>query len=234
MELLSPCFPANSNFEDVRAVLKQTNVVVFGNYQVLLRLADPKGLDGPAKVIQYVDGIKIKDLISPKAKPRFGEYKRGSTWERSEEDVEWSVNFIKAALSNDDVSNVQAGGEAIAPGFLSQPMDLQEPMPAPGASSSEGGLTAVEQEPHDRTAWNRKLRSMDSSSVIELDSPSPKKQRVDASAASENKILTEKEEFEAMATSDMNVTTLSQELEELMKGDDNAIAELSDLAPARD
>eukprot|EP00971_Amphidinium_carterae_P090556 1792903-Amphidinium_carterae.3 len=79
IELLSPCFPANSNIEDVGAVLKRTNVVVFGNYQVLLRLADSKGLDGPAKVIHHVDGVK--DLISPEAKPNFGEYKRGASWD---------------------------------------------------------------------------------------------------------------------------------------------------------
>eukprot|EP00971_Amphidinium_carterae_P041027 805708-Amphidinium_carterae.1 len=53
-------------------------------------LADSKGLDGPAKVIHCVDGVK--DLISPEAKPKFGEHKRGASWDRSEEDAEWSVN----------------------------------------------------------------------------------------------------------------------------------------------
>eukprot|EP00971_Amphidinium_carterae_P275570 5467959-Amphidinium_carterae.1 len=34
MELLSPCFPPNSNVEDVKAMLKRSNVVVvFGNHQ---------------------------------------------------------------------------------------------------------------------------------------------------------------------------------------------------------
>eukprot|EP00971_Amphidinium_carterae_P312822 6217094-Amphidinium_carterae.1 len=85
MELLSPCFPPNSNVEDVKAVLKWSNVVIFGNHQVLLRVADSKGMDTSAKVVYYVDGVK--DLLTLDVKPRFSAYKDGKAWERPEEDV---------------------------------------------------------------------------------------------------------------------------------------------------
>eukprot|EP00971_Amphidinium_carterae_P122536 2426145-Amphidinium_carterae.1 len=111
MELLSPCFPPNSNVEDVKAVLKRSNVVIFGNHQVLLRVADSKGLDLPAKVVHYVDGVK--DLLSPDVKPRFSAYKDGKPWERPEEDVEWSINFIRASF--DEVAAKEA-----ASGFVTR------------------------------------------------------------------------------------------------------------------
>eukprot|EP00971_Amphidinium_carterae_P045592 897367-Amphidinium_carterae.1 len=148
----------------------------------------------------------LKELISPEAKPKFGEYKRRALWDRSEEDVEWSVNFIKAALNNEDVAEVKAGfvtrstrithnafsdappvSSEVKPllrGFLSRPMDLDEPIPAPGAASSLSGVTEVKQEPQQNTKWKRTLRSIDSSAVIELDSPTPKKQRVETAEAS--------------------------------------------------
>eukprot|EP00971_Amphidinium_carterae_P090555 1792903-Amphidinium_carterae.2 len=113
-------------------------------------------------------------------------------------------------------------------------MNLDDPIPAPGDASSGSGVTEVKQEPHNKTTWKRTLRSMDTSTVIELDSPTHKKQQVETDEASDHKILTEQEENATMAASDLNSMTLSQELEQLMRVDETTIAELADLAPDRD
>eukprot|EP00971_Amphidinium_carterae_P238778 4739985-Amphidinium_carterae.1 len=91
MELLSPCFPPNSTVEDVKAVLK--------------RVADSKGMDTPAKVVHY----GAKDLLSPNVKPRFSAYKDGKAWERPEEDVEWSMNFIRASFEESTAKEAAKG-----------------------------------------------------------------------------------------------------------------------------
>eukprot|EP00971_Amphidinium_carterae_P052350 1030366-Amphidinium_carterae.3 len=90
MELLSPCFLAISNVEDV-----------------LLRVADSKGLDTLAKVIHYGDGVK--DLFSPDAKARFGSCKNGQEWKRPHGDVQWPLSFVSSINDREQAEKVHAG-----------------------------------------------------------------------------------------------------------------------------
>eukprot|EP00971_Amphidinium_carterae_P190723 3784880-Amphidinium_carterae.1 len=257
LELLSPCFPSNSNVEDVRAVLRRTNVVLFGHHQVMIRLAD--GNATPAKIIPY--GASIQELIIPEAKDRFGSYKKGQPWtSRPEEDVEWSINFIRVALDKKKSNELSAGFvttiihnaftdeppvrkelKPLLKGFLSQPMDLDEPFPlsAPAdpaaAASTESNVTnsgvRVREEPNERTAWKRSLRSMSASTVIDLDEPSPKKTK--EGDIQDVKILTVEEETAAMMAADSKMPTLSQELDQLIKLCDDDTNELKNLAETK-
>eukprot|EP00971_Amphidinium_carterae_P179930 3569044-Amphidinium_carterae.2 len=213
-------------------------------------VADFKGLDTPAKVIHYGDGVK--DLISPSAKERFGSYKNGQDWERPHEDVQWSLSFIRDINESEQTEHVRAGSvtrishnaftndppvsseiKPLLRGFLSQPFDLDEPIPAPSAAPSASSSTVgveIEMEPSEKVTWKRPLRSMSMSDIIDLDGPSPKRQNTDMVSDPDAISLTTEDEMVAMAAEDTNVQTLSQELEQLLNGDAEATTELQQIA----
>eukprot|EP00971_Amphidinium_carterae_P007806 154614-Amphidinium_carterae.1 len=73
---------------------------------------------------------------------------------------------------------------------------------------------------------------MPSSTVIDLDgpSPSPKRQKRDGDEPDEGRLLTVQEEIDHMRAVDVNTRSLSQELGHLMAADETVQEELNQLA----
>eukprot|EP00971_Amphidinium_carterae_P348796 6490677-Amphidinium_carterae.3 len=184
LELLSPCFPSNSNVEDVRH--------------------DPDGNATTAKIIPY--GDSIQELILPEAKDRFGSYNAFT-----------------------DEPPVRKELKPLLKGFLSQPMDLDEPFPLSvpadpaAAASTESTVTD--------SGVRVKEGGMSASIVIDLDEPSAKKTK--EGDTQDMKILTAEEETAAMMAADGKMPTLSHQLDQLIELCDDDANELKNLAETK-
>eukprot|EP00971_Amphidinium_carterae_P206184 4091673-Amphidinium_carterae.2 len=73
VEMLAGCFIPGSSAQDIKAILKRTNVVILGANNVYIREACPK--KSAAYVVPYPGGVK--DLLGDDCKEMFSMYKGG-------------------------------------------------------------------------------------------------------------------------------------------------------------
>ena len=95
MRLLGGTFSPTTHEEDVLALMKRANVVIFGRRAVYLRKACPE--PSKAKVIHYPE-LDDRNLLTSDMTERMRAYRKGKKVTPPEDDVEWSLAFTKRCM----------------------------------------------------------------------------------------------------------------------------------------
>ena len=101
MRLIVGTFSAGAHEEDIRALLKRANVVIFGRSHVYYRAADAGRV--PIKVIQYLD-VNEPSLFTSDMHARMSSYKKGKKIPPPAEDVQWALTFTMRCMAELNVT----------------------------------------------------------------------------------------------------------------------------------
>ena len=173
VSMIAPTFHKDFSPEDVVSFLKRTHIVLFSEKWVYYRRAgtDPVGVPR----IPYPGGEK--DLLTPESKEAYGMYRKGRPFERPAytEDMTWAVEFLRKVDRGEVIPRAHTiTGRTL---FSSAPSTrFWFPPLMPSAE------LAVKVKRERAFAFARKFSK--SSTVIDLDSPSPKKLCVSSGSAS--------------------------------------------------
>ena len=112
LKLISSTFNSSIKKEDLMAVLKRVNVVVFGHLRVYVRKASEKPIY--INTVEY-DTVGGRDLLVPDCKSRIRAHKRGQDPELPSEHQAWSVRFINAVMAGEELKGFHSCGPSVCP-----------------------------------------------------------------------------------------------------------------------
>ena len=101
MELLQGTFNQHAHEEDVMALLKRANVVIFGRKAVYFRPANPNAV--AVKVFHYPEE-KDQNLLSDDVTDRMAAYKKGRKVQAPIEDAAWALAFTTRCFNQKKVT----------------------------------------------------------------------------------------------------------------------------------
>ena len=101
MELLQGTFNANAHEEDILALLKRSNVIVFGRKAVYFRQANP--VPCAVKVLHYPEE-KDTNLLSDEVSDRMAAYKQGKKIAAPVDDAQWALSFATKCIYQQEVT----------------------------------------------------------------------------------------------------------------------------------
>ena len=144
MELLQGTFNPSSHGEDILALLKRANVVIFGRQAVYFRAASPE-VTG-VQVVHYPEA-KDYNLLSNEVGDRMSAYKKGKKVSAPSEDVDWSTAFVNCCMCQKDVVGFRyevVHGEDVS--FKPQVKEVKptlESMTVPSADDTPGYIPGM-------------------------------------------------------------------------------------------
>ena len=143
--MISINFPPNTAKQDLRALYKRSNIVVFGKKYVYYRAAGAAKKDVLVHI--YPDGVQ--ELLATSCKSRMSAYKQGHEVKAPIEDVAWSERLVAASINNEKITGFEVRGEYfveggetvfrevhIKPSLLDIGADVQRPSMPSGSNTS--------------------------------------------------------------------------------------------------
>ena len=142
MELLQGTFNANAHEEDILALLKRSNVIVFGRKAVYFRRVNP--VPCAVKVLHYPDE-KDNNLLSDEVSDRMAAYKQGKKIGAPVDDAQWALAFATKCIYQQEVTGfkyeVAWGDEAslrpkikeVKPSIADLSIGIADPLTVPEA-----------------------------------------------------------------------------------------------------
>eukprot|EP00971_Amphidinium_carterae_P343635 6483498-Amphidinium_carterae.1 len=191
LEFVAPTFSNTFSREDIVAVLKRANIVIFGRHHVYVR---PAGIvELPVLALGYPASTG-RDLINDAKKGNLKLYRSGSQdWMITPGDRKASLDFVRTHCNRD----ITAEEQAPPPGFgFSNILRAALPPGTVGTSSqmefraSTPPEVTVKTEAHKR-AFSRSLASSSHIGVIDIDLESPPDKRSKNSASFDRELLDE-------------------------------------------
>ena len=176
--LIAVNFPTNISKQDLRALFKRSNIVLFGRKFVYYRGAGAGKKD--IKVHIYPGGMA--ELLTAASKKRMGAYKEGLSVQAPPEHTAWSERLVAAAINKESITGFQVRIESILENGETSVQEIhvkptlhdlgsnaltmdQGAMPSTGASSSiaiaSHPAIACKREVQDDKVlvWNKKLKA---------------------------------------------------------------------------
>ena len=184
--MISINFPPNTAKQDLRALYKRSNIVVFGKKHVYYRAAGAAKKDVLVHI--YPDGVH--ELLATSCKPRMSAYKQGHDVKAPIEDVAWSERLVAASINNEKITGFEVRGEYVVeggetvfhevhikPSLLDMGADVQRPSMSSGSNAAvalpstiackannPGSTTGLvpckaEQSSQSTSTWSKKLNN---------------------------------------------------------------------------